>query len=112
MYENLINNFDLSSIDPSTTVVRCETQDEADVFLDYLFVKGVWDKKQISNLKDRWEERESETCYHLTQRSWCYASWYAETHPELSIVDFCDIYVPLLKTNITNISLTYNELFE
>ena len=104
----LLGHFDESGLDPSSTVVRCATQDEADIFLEYLRVKGVW--KRVDKLKELWECDGASTCYHLGEPRWCYDSWYAENCPEIRIVDFCDIYTP--PTESYNITYSYEELFE
>lgn len=93
------------------TVVRCNTQEEADSFLEYLAFKGVWSKSQVKALKKRWSDHGNETCYHLSEPSWCYASYYAREHPSYDIVDFCDIHKAAQESDITDIAYGYDQLF-
>lgn len=103
--------FDISGLDPDNTVVRCETQEEADILLEYLNHRGVWDATSVMHLKDRWCDYGSSSCYHLSTCSWCYASYYAENYPEYRIVDFCDIYFKSQEDEIYDIVYSYDELF-
>ena len=89
----LLNGFfDETAIDPSRTVVRCATQDEADILLAYLKDKGVWEQAHIDGLSKAWSRYGSSTCYHLSEQSWCHDAWYREVSPELFIVDFQDCW--------------------
>ena len=106
----LLDYFDESGFDPRHTVVRCATQDEANIFIDYLCLKGVRDPDSSAKLKSAWVKYKGSTCYHLSECRWCYESWYAENCPELRIVDFCDIYTPPAESY--NITYSYEELFE
>ena len=106
-----IDEFNVSWLDQHNTVVRCATQEEADLFLEYLQAKGVWEPKQIEILKDRWDEYGDSTCYHLSERSWCYASYYASEYPHYDIVDFCDIHNESQKRDIRDITYGYDQLF-
>lgn len=91
-YEDFLKEFDESGLDPANTVVRCASQTEADIFLEYLCAKGVWDKFQISSISRSWDEFTFSTCYHLSKQSWCDDNWYKEREPHIRIIDFCDIY--------------------
>lgn len=93
------------------TVVRCNTQEEADSFLEYLASKGVWSESQVTILKRRWSDYGNETCYHLSKPSWCYASYYATECPHYDIVDFCDIHKAAQEGDITDIAYGYDQLF-
>lgn len=112
MSDTLINyTFDVSGLDIDNTVVRCATQDEANIFLDYLCSQGVRDKENLRRLKECWEEHGSATCYHLSKRRWCYDSWYRENYPEICIVDFGDIYVGANCAEEYNVACSYDDLF-
>lgn len=93
------------------TVVRCNTQEEADSLLEYLAFKGVWGESQVKILKKRWSDYGNQTCYHLSKPSWCYASYYATNYPSYDIVDFCDIYKLAQEGDITDIAYGYDQLF-
>ena len=93
MYEELLNDFDESGLDPNKTVIRCSSQYEANVFLKYLCAKGVWDEFSATRLIERWDEHKQSTCYHLSSKRWCSDFWYEEFEPSFRIVDFCDIYI-------------------
>lgn len=103
MQKDILNEFDETGLDPLKTVVRCESQHEADIFLDYLNTKGVWNQTDIRELKRRWIEHDSSTCYHLSQQRWARAGYYEEMHPEIVIVDFRDIYKPEPEVDISQI---------
>ena len=90
--QELLNRFDETGLDPKNTVVRCETQDEVNLFLDYLCCKGIWTEPQISYLKQHCFDKEGLICYHISRQSWCNDRWYKIHRPEYSIVDFCDVY--------------------
>ena len=92
MYEKLLSCFDESGIDPSNTVIQCYTQNEADLFLQYLVAKGVWEKKSADILSKRWMDHCQCTCYRISSKGWCNAAWYREFCPSIKIVDFQDIY--------------------
>lgn len=111
MYENILNDFDESGFDPQKTVVRCATQEEADIFLEYLNAKGVWSESHVKILKKRWSDYGSETCYHLSEPAWCYASYYATEYSDYDIVDFCDIHKAAQESDITDIAYGYDQLF-
>lgn len=110
MNTSLINDFDTSGLDSELTVVRCKTQEEADIFLEYLRLKGVWRRDQIRKLSRRWKDYCGTTCYHLSLTSWCYDEYYYRTRPNWQIVDFCDIYCPQT-SNPLEIALGFDELF-
>ena len=91
------------------TVVRCNTQKEADSFLEYLAFKGVWSESQVKILKET--DYGNETCYHLSEPSWSFASYYATEYPYYDIVDFCDIHKAAQESDITDIAYGYDQLF-
>lgn len=91
------NDFNIEGLDQKHTVVRCETMEEANIFLQYLEANGVWGRTSIQKLIDRWADYEGNTCYHLSEPSWCDVNWYREIRPEYQIVDFCDIYQPRIE---------------
>lgn len=111
MKEDLLNAFDESGIDPQHTVVRCETQEEADIFLEYLHQKGVYGRKTIQELSRKWEGYGSETCYRFSKSGWCYARYYREDCLGISIVDFCDIYKGYRVIEPVDVTYSYDELF-
>lgn len=108
--DELLDAFGKSGIDPQHTVVRCETQEEADIFLSYLVHEGVWEARAAAQLSDKWGEHGSDTCYHFSQRRWCYADYYRLYNPEFEIVDFCDIYKNQV-VEPTMVTFSYDELF-
>lgn len=110
MSADLINDFDISGPDPKNTVVRCATQEEADIFLEYLRFKEVWRRDQIRELSRRWKDYRETTCYHLSSTSWCYDEYYYRMYPHWQIVDFCDIYCPQT-SNPPEITLGFDKLF-
>lgn len=103
--------FDVSELDPDRTVVRCQTQEEADLFLDYLQDINVWGKRHIESLKKQWCDHGSSTCYHLSQSKWCYDSWYAQNYPEYKIIDFSDIYKGCQQREMCDFAYGFEELF-
>lgn len=110
MNADLINDFDTSGLDPELTVVRCQTQEEADIFLEYLRLKGVWERGSTRELSRRWKDYRETTCYHLSLKNWCYDEYYYRAYPHWQIVDFCDIYYPQT-SNPLEIALGFDELF-
>lgn len=110
MYDDLLDNFDVSGLDASNTVVRCDTQEEADILLKYLNAKGVWSEQQISSLSKRWADYGSSTCYHLSLPSWCYVDYYKRNYPEWCIVDFCHIYQQSLEE--PSLEFSFDELMQ
>lgn len=110
MNTSLINDFDTSGLDPELTVVRCKTQEEADIFLEYLRLKGVWRRAQLRELSRRWKDYCETTCYHLSSATWCYDEYYRRVYPDWQIVDFCDIYCPQASNSI-EITLGFDKLF-
>ena len=104
----LLNGFfDETAIDPSRTVVRCATQDEADILLAHLKDKGVWKQSHIEGLSKEWSRHGSSTCYHMSERSWCYDTWYREAAPGLLIVDFQDCW---RMHDVENFSMSFDDL--
>ena len=110
MYEELLNDFDESVVDPSNTVVRCASQHEADMFLKYLNAKGIWDERQIKILSKCWANHGSSTCYHLSNPSWCHVEWYEENRSDLYIVDFCHIHKESREK--MGLTLSFDELMQ
>lgn len=110
MNADLINDFDTSGLDPDNTVVRCATQEEADIFLEYLRLKGVWRRDQTRALSRSWKDYRDTTCYHLSLASWCYDEYYCSSYPHFQIVDFCDIYCPQTSKTL-EITIGFDELF-
>ena len=94
MGADILNDFNFSGVDPSKTVVRCATQEEADIFLEYLGEKGVWDWTSVDSVANQWSKYGNSTCYHISKNNWCYDRWYREMSPELFIIDFCEVYKP------------------
>lgn len=111
MYENILNDFDENGFDPQNTVVRCATQEEADIFLEYLNAKGVWNKEQIAGLSRRWHEYGSSSCYHFSQNSWCYDSYY-KNYSRYEIIDFCDIYKKTNPIVDADLALGFDEVMQ
>ena len=91
--ENLIYDFDESGLDPRYTVVRCSTQEEAKIFLEYLCQKGVWSKSSIRTLNGFWTQYKSKTCYHVSEPRWCRDDWFINLGEGYKVVDFGDIYI-------------------
>ena len=56
MSTDLISRFDVDNLDPCNTVVRCRTQEEADIFLEYLYLKGVRDAHGTERLRGLWKK--------------------------------------------------------
>lgn len=103
--------FDVSGLDPACTVVRCRTQEEADLFLDYLQDINVWGKRHIETLKKQWCKHGSSACYHLSQPRYCYDSWYVQNCPEYKIIDFSDIYKGCQQQEMCDFAYGFEELF-
>ena len=110
MDKKLLDSFDTSNMS-RRTVVRCATQEEADILLEYLCLKGVWNFTEMEILKRHWGDYGCSTCYNLFKASWCYDSWYEENMHGICIVDFCDIYKGY-QNESCRISYSYEELFE
>lgn len=108
MDNSLLEDFDESGLDTSRTVVRCITQDEANIFLDYLCCKRIWNKGNARILKDRWKEYGSSTCYHISRDSWCHDSWYELNG--FDVVDFCEIYKKHKPVSVP-FEICYEDLF-
>ena len=109
MYEDLLESFDESGLDPRNTVVRCETVHDAEIFIKYLIAKGVRRQGNMDKLLSRWHEYGSSTCYHLSEVSWCRQSWY-EQIPGICIVSFSEIYKPTQPVEDTALKLSFDEL--
>lgn len=113
----LLGRFDTHGLDRKNTVVRCETREEANIFLRYLAAKGVWGPDRIVALANKWDEYGPATCYHFSEESWCYDAWYKRERPSYRIVNFCDIYkdYDLLKSeknNVPVICFSFDELMQ
>ena len=111
MSELHANRFNIIGIDVDNTVVRCNTQEEANCLLEFLVSKGVWSKDQIRTLKRFWTRYGSSTCYHLARASWCYEAYYAEEYPHYNIVDFYDIYSGSQENSVRDVAYGYDQLF-
>ena len=103
--------FDVSGLDPAYTVVRCRTQEEADLFLDYLQDINAWEERDIKYLKKYWCEHGSSTCYRLSQPRYCYDSWYEQNCPGYKIIDFSDIYKGCQEREMCDFAYGFEELF-
>lgn len=93
MNDGLINDFDtgwLASF--SSVAIRCTTQEEADLFLDYQHARGEIGAGTADRLKSYWREYLDLTCYRLYGAGYCYDQWYLREG--VTVVDFCDIYHP------------------
>lgn len=110
MIASEITNFNTKGLQYDT-VVRCNTQEEADLLLEYLAFKGVWSESNIKILKKRWSECGNQACYHISEPSWSRESYYATRYPSYDIVDFCDIYKVAQEGDITDITYGYDQLF-
>lgn len=108
MNADLINDFDISGLDPRLTAVRCKTQEEADLFLEYLCARGNFTKESGSALSRYWRDYCSSTCYRLFGVGYCDDSFYLRH--EWTVVDFCDIYHPQTNDPL-DIAFGFDELF-
>ena len=108
MNADLINDFDISGLDPKLTAVRCKTQEEADLFLEYRCARGDFTKESGIALSRYWREYCSSTCYRLHGVGYCNDSFYLEKG--WTVVDFCDIYRPQTNDPL-NIAFGVDELF-
>lgn len=109
MNADLINDFDtgwLASF--SSVAIRCTTQEEADLFLDYQHARGEIGAGTADRLKSYWYENLDSTCYRLYGAGYCDAQWYLERG--VTVVDFQDIYHPQTNKPL-NIEYGYDELF-
>lgn len=109
MNSNPAGIFDFSGIDPKNTVVRCESQDEADVLIQYLVACGLYNQAQAKHLSAQWERYNWTSCYHLVFQSWCYDSWY-EQNSSYKIVNFRDVY-KVSQADVCDVTYSYDELF-
>lgn len=105
---DLIYDFDMTGIDLENTVVKCATQEDADIFLRYLVRTGVCTKIDAGILSGCWKKHGSSTCYRLSGQGWCYEAYY-RNETQYDIVKFEDIYKPRKAPEIT---YGYDELFE
>lgn len=105
---DLIYDFDITGLNPENTVVKCATQEDADIFLRYLVRTGVCTASEAEVLSGCWKRHGSSTCYHLSQRRWCYEAFYRK-EAQCDIVNFEDIYKPRKAPEIT---YGYDDLFE
>ena len=108
MNTSLINDFDTSGLDPKLTVVRCKTQEEANLFLEYRYVRGDFRQGSRDALSRYWREYCSSTCYRLYGVGYCDDSYYLREG--WTVVDFCDIYHPQTNDPM-DITLGFDELF-
>ena len=63
-----LDDIDLNGLDPVRTAVNCQTQEEADAFLEYLCKKGLKSQKDADSLKHRWAEYGS-SAFSLCRKS-------------------------------------------
>lgn len=110
MSADIISRFDVDNLDPCNTVVRCRTQEEADIFLEYLYLKGVRDAHGTERLRGLWKKYEGETCYHLSVPRWCHSGYYKETS-NFTIVDFSEIYIGNEELEAASVVIGYDDLF-
>ena len=108
MNADLIKDFDTSGLDPKLTVVRCKTQEEADLFLEYRYVRGDFQQGSRDALSRCWCKYCGSTCYRLYGVGYCDDSYYLGQG--WTVVDFCDIYHPQANKPL-NIEYSYDELF-
>ena len=109
MNADLINDFDtgwLASF--SSVAIRCTTQEEADLFLDYQHARGEIGADAAERLKSYWYENLNSTCYRLYGVGYCDAQWYLRQG--YTVVDFQDIYQQQASKPL-NIEYGYDELF-
>lgn len=109
MNADLINDFDtdwLASF--SSVAIRCTTQEEADLFLDYQHARGEIGAGAAEGLKGYWHEHLNSTCYRLHGVGYCNDSYYLRRG--WTVVDFRDIYQPQASKPL-NIEYGYDELF-
>lgn len=105
---DLIYDFDITGLDPERTVVKCATQEDADIFLRYLVRTDVWTASDAADLSRSWKAHGSSTCYRLSRQGWCYEAFY-RNKTQCDIVRFEDIYKPRKAPEIT---YGYDDLFE
>jgi hypothetical protein len=105
---DLIYDFDITGLDPERTVVKCATQEDADIFLRYLVESCVYMADEAAFLSRHWRSHGSSTCYHLSQQRWCNENFY-RLKTNFAIVNFADIYKPRKAPEIT---YGYDDLFE
>lgn len=105
---DLIYDFDITGLDPERTVVKCATQEDADIFLRYLVESCVYTADDAAFLSRHWRSHGSSTCYHLSQQRWCNETFY-RFKTNFAIVNFEDIYKPRKALEIT---YGYDDLFE
>ena len=109
MNDGLINDFDtgwLASF--SSVVIRCTTQEEADLFLDYQHARGEIGAGAADRFKNYWCEYRDLTCYRLYGTGYCYDQWYLREG--YTVVDFQNIYQPQASKPL-NIEYGYDKLF-
>lgn len=105
---DLIYDFDITGLDPERTVVKCATQEDADIFLRYLVGTGARTEIDAGILSKCWKKHGSSTCYRLSGRGLCYEAFYRKEN-QYDIVNFEDIYKPCKAPEIT---YGYDDLFE
>ena len=109
MSADLINDFDTGWLAPlSSVAIRCTTQEEADLFLDYQHARGEIGADVAERLKRCWFEGLNSTCYRLYGAGYADAGWYLREG--ITVVDFQDIYHPQTNRPL-NIEYSYDELF-
>lgn len=109
MNDSLINDFDTAWLAPvSPVAIRCTTQEEADLFLDYQHARGEIGADVAERLKSYWYESLDSTCYRLYGVGHCDVRWYLREG--VTVVDFQDIYRPQTNKPL-NIEYSYDELF-
>lgn len=109
MSADLINDFDtdwLSSF--SSVVIRCTTQEEADLFLDYQHARGDIVAGVAKLLKSYWCESLNSTCYRLHGVGYGDVDWYLRKG--FTVVDFREIYHPQT-IDPPEVTFGFDELF-
>lgn len=109
MHDGLINDFDtdwLASF--SSVAIRCTTQEEADLFLDYQHARGEIGAGVAERLKSYWCESLNSTCYRLHGAGYSDAGWYLREG--VTVVDFREIYHPQTP-DLPEVTFGFDELF-
>lgn len=106
---DIIQDFDFSGLsDLRHTVVRCANQEEANIFLDYLRVQGIWSASNAKRLASQWDRYGSSTCYHTCEPRWCDDEFYSRHG--FRVIDFCDVYKPY-ECNAADLMYDFEEMF-
>lgn len=114
---NFVDVFNVDGLDRNSTLIRCTTQEEWDILLDYIVATGVRSIETAIVLSKRFEEESGRSsdgavCHGLGDTKWGYDDYFFRNYPDHDIVDFCEIYLPYSHIMNKDTEILYDDLFE